>query len=114
MSWKTGLLFSAALVLTACQTETDEPVEPGIFDPGLVDRQRTQCETDGGRWGAGARSGQLVCYMTPDDANQSCSSSADCESLCLARSRTCAPVTPFFGCHEVLNSRGAKQTLCID
>lgn len=103
-----------ALALAACQVDEAEPVAPGTFDPGLAERQRSLCEADGGRWGSGGKSGALVCYRTAPDAGQSCRADGDCAGLCLARSRTCAPVTPFFGCHEVLNSEGVPQTLCID
>lgn len=103
-----------AVTLAACQTDAPEPVAPGTFDPGLADRQRAACEADGGRWGAGGKSGALVCYRPAPDAGQSCRADGDCTGFCLARSRTCAPVTPFFGCNEVLNSAGVPQTICID
>ena len=104
----------AVIVVSACQSDAPEEVAPGTFDPGLVERQRAQCEESGGRWGSGGQEGRLVCFLVTPDANASCNSASDCEGLCLARSRTCSPVTPFFGCHEVLNGRGAAQTLCIE
>jgi hypothetical protein len=106
-----GLL---TLVLASCRSEDAGTVAPGTFDPNLATRLKSECEAEGGRWGVGGKSGAFVCYRMTPDANQFCASDGDCEGLCLARSRTCAPVTPFFGCHEVLNSDGVPQTLCID
>jgi hypothetical protein len=103
-----------ALTLTACQEDAVDAVAPGTFDPGLAERQKALCEADGGRWGAGGRSGAFVCYRQTPDANQYCRSANDCEGMRLARSNTCTPVTPFFGCHEILNSAGVPQTICID
>jgi len=107
-------VMAMGLALTACQVDEPESVSPGTFDPGLSERQRSLCEADGGRWGAGGTAGSMVCYRETRDANRSCLADGDCAGLCLARSRTCTPVTPFFGCHEVLNSEGVAQTLCID
>jgi hypothetical protein len=108
------LLGVMTLALAACQEDPPATVAPGTFDPNLATRLKAECEADGGRWGVGGSGGGFVCYRTTRDANQSCSADGDCEGLCLARSRTCAPVTPFFGCNEVLNSQGVPQMLCID
>lgn len=107
-------MLLAVVTLAACQTETRDALEPGLFDPGLVEKQRAECTLDGGRWSSSQETGRSICFRTPPDANQSCQASTDCQGMCLARSRTCAPVVPFFGCHEVLNARGAIQTLCIE
>lgn len=107
-------MIFAAVLLAACQDDAPETVAPGTFDPGLAERQKALCEADGGRWGAGGSSGAFVCYRMTSDGNQFCRSAGDCEGLCLARSNTCTPVTPFFGCHEILNSAGVPQTICID
>ncbi len=109
-----ALMLAALLGLAACQTDDIEAPEAGGFDPSIVDRQRSQCEENGGRWASGGESGRLVCYLVTKDANKTCSRAGDCEGLCLARSRSCAPLTPFFGCHEILGERGDIQTLCID
>jgi hypothetical protein len=114
IAMRTLAAFVVGLALAACQVDEPDTVAPGTFDPGLSERQRSLCEADGGRWGAGGTAGSMVCYRPTRDANQSCRADGDCEGLCLARSRTCTPVTPFFGCHEVLNSEGVPQTLCID
>lgn len=77
------------------------------------DQQKAACESKGGRFGAGP-TGLQVCYRPTKDANQACTRESDCEGICLARSRTCAPVTPLFGCNEVLTDTGQEATLCVD
>lgn len=101
--------------LAACQKEV-EPPNTGLagYDPNLINNQRAICEEKGGRFGAGGFTGSFACYLETKDANKRCTASSDCEGLCLARSGTCSPVTPFFGCHEVLGRLGAPSTLCIE
>ena len=48
------------------------------------------------------------------DGGKSCKRERDCEGLCLARSRTCAPIQPLFGCNDILQDNGVMVTLCID
>ena len=108
----TVLVFG--LLLAGCQeggTDTAEtdPAIPDVFAP-----QRAACEKDGGRWGKVPNRDTFTCFRITRDANKLCSSARDCEGLCLARSRTCAPQTPLFGCHEVLSASGLRQTLCIE
>ncbi|MEO1154584.1 MAG: hypothetical protein AAFR34_00740 [Pseudomonadota bacterium] len=100
-----------ALVLAACQPAGSDLPPVGA---ALVTSQKEACEADGGRWGTGLSEETFVCYRTPADAGQSCAVASDCEGLCLARSRTCAPVVPLFGCNEVLGRLGARTTLCIE
>ncbi|MEL6645505.1 MAG: hypothetical protein AAFQ79_16360 [Pseudomonadota bacterium] len=104
-------LIALSLLLAACQ-----PADPDLPPVGeaLVTNQQAACEADGGRWGVGAQEGTFVCYRTPADAGKTCEMDGDCEGLCLARSRTCAPVTPLFGCNEVLGRFGTQTTLCIE
>jgi hypothetical protein len=81
--------------------------------PPALARQQSECQRGGGTFTA--RAGGLYACVTPTrDAGRSCRTGADCAGLCLARSMTCAPVAPLFGCNEVLDSRGARQTLCVD
>ncbi len=106
-----GVLF----VLAACDP-VEEAADTGLagFDPNLVENQRAACEQSGGRFGKGGLSGAFVCYQDTGEVNKSCSSSNDCAGYCLARSRTCAPITPMFGCQEVLGRLGATSTLCLE
>ena len=100
----------------------ETPVEPLVIDipapepaplPLALARQQAECAAQGGSLAA-RRAGLFACTRPTRDSGRACRSETDCEGVCLARSMTCAPVTPLFGCHEVLDSRGARQTLCLD
>ncbi len=72
------------------------------------------CEGKGDTWSrVGANQSQACLHVTRDSGKQ-CRRDRDCESVCLARSGTCAPVTPLFGCNEVLQDDGRRMTQCLD
>ncbi len=105
------------VVLAGCQQDgsEDSESEAALSDvPEILAPQRAACERDGGQWGKVPNRETFVCYRITRDANRGCSNKRDCEGLCLARSRTCAPQVPLYGCHEVLNASGLRQTLCIE
>ncbi len=109
------LSLAGLLLLAAClpdRTPPEPPAQPGT--PEFVEQQRAICEKDGGRFGYGPGKSTRVCFKTPDDAFEFCDSGSDCEGLCLARSRTCAPEIPLFGCNEVLTENGLRATVCLD
>jgi hypothetical protein len=102
-----------------------EPVEEsGVAKPGLAEpvadpveekpREQILCEKRGGNWGNAGRPGIKACIKRTRDAGKACKKQSNCESVCLARSRTCAPVKPLFGCNEILQDDGRRVTLCID
>ena len=99
------------LVFAACQPEEDPLVTGGGVIVSDVDQLAAQCRADGGRWGRTPSAGS-ACFRDAPDANDPCASANDCSVLCLARSRSCAPFSPFFGCHEVLTASGAQATQC--
>lgn len=107
-----GLIPVLLLVLAACQPDGTKPLAP--VGAALVTADRASCEKRGGIFGALGASGALTCFTTPRDAGKSCSKATDCESACLARSMTCAPITPLNGCNEIINSAGARLTQCIE
>jgi hypothetical protein len=106
------------LLLAACGTVLSPGGDPApratapTATPG--DIQRIACERRGGQLTPGPGPGSLICAITPRDAGQTCARSTDCEGECLARSRTCAPVTPLRGCHDVLDSSGRSTRLCLE
>jgi len=108
------LMICLTLTLLACQE--DGPRASGEIGglPDPLAEQRQACERTGGRWGAKSGGILFTCYRPTSDANRSCRVSSDCESLCLARSRTCAPTDPFLGCHEILTEGGGRATQCIN
>lgn len=99
--------------LVGCQEDGQEVSESETAIPDILAIERTACERDGGRWALAIGQSTFVCYHNLSDANKTCSTANDCEGLCLARSRSCSPVKPFYGCHEVLSSTGVQQTLCV-
>lgn len=76
--------------------------------------QQIACQAKGGIWSANGASPLRTCLLPTRDAGKSCNKESDCDGLCLARSRTCAPVKPLFGCNDILQQDGSTATLCID
>ena len=72
------------------------------------------CEKQGGNWDDAGKTGAKACFKRTRDAGKQCRKQSNCESVCLARSGTCAPVKPLFGCNEILQDDGRRVTLCVD
>lgn len=83
-------------------------------EPAPPSPEQRACEGGGGRWSQTTSPLLHTCLHTTRDAGKSCRKQSDCEGLCLARSRTCAPVKPLFGCNPILQEDGTEATLCID
>lgn len=82
-------------------------------DPPMLAQQRAGCLRAGGvlvERAAGVRS----CVTPTRDAGQRCIAASDCEGVCLARSGSCAPFQPLFGCQEVFTLPGRRETLCLE
>lgn len=109
-----GAVLLLGLALAGCEDEATSASDTGVAVPDILSPQSAACARDGGQWGKVPGRDAFVCYRLTRDANQPCTTKRDCDGLCLARSRTCAPQVPFFGCHEVLAANGARQTLCIE
>lgn len=105
-------VLACLLVLAACRDDAPAALNSAI-DPSDFGAAEARCAQDGGRWVALADSGPMVCLRNTPDGGRACSAATDCSSACLARSRTCAPVTPLFGCNEVLGVDGARSTVCL-
>ena len=103
------VLAVTLLALAGCNEDAAELPPAG---EELVAQRAAQCEAKGGRWGEGLK-GTMTCFQKTRDANDPCETKNDCEGFCLARSRSCAPVTPLFGCNDVLGVGGAESTVCI-
>jgi hypothetical protein len=104
----------AALALIAALHACDRPPPAEGPVPQDYTEQQRRCEAQGGRWGQGGKDGFYVCYRRTRDGGQSCSRGTDCQGLCLSRSRTCAPVTPLFGCQDILQDNGDRGRICVD
>ena len=111
---RAGLLAAAlaALALAGCrETPPPAPLSAVGLGPAAIE---AACVSGGGRMGAIPGSTARVCYRDLGDGGDFCASADDCEGMCLARSRTCAPVSPLFGCHEILTASGQRATRCVD
>lgn len=83
------------------------PEDAAVKSPGQL-----ACEKRKGQW-SGTASGFGTCVSYTKDASKSCSRSGDCQGECLARSGSCSPVTPLYGCHEILDAMGRLMTQCL-
>lgn len=96
--------------LSPAQIAPVVPVLPAV----QKSKQQISCEKRGGNWGNAGKSTLKTCITRTRDAGKQCRKQGDCLSVCLARSGTCAPVKPLFGCNEILQKDGSRVTLCID
>jgi len=76
--------------------------------------EETACVKTGGLWSVAGEAGGMSCLHMMRDAGKSCRKKSDCAGDCLARSNTCAPIAPLFGCNDILQENGVMVTLCID
>lgn len=95
----------------AAPVEAAEAVAPAAAPPSP---EQLACERRGGRFMQAGQTGAMACVRTTRDAGKQCRRGSDCEGVCLARSGTCAPLTPLFGCHEILQNDGTRVTQCLD
>ena len=72
------------------------------------------CEKRGGSYVGAGTSGLMTCQTPTRDGGKQCRAAGDCDGICLARSRTCAPVKPLMGCNEILQNDGSRAELCIE
>ncbi len=108
-----GLALSGLGLMGACQfagAGRDAAVPVG---QSFMDQAHAGCIRKGGDY-ISTKGGSFVCLMVPKDAGKSCQRADDCQSACLARSRSCAPVEPLLGCNEILTGSGIAVTQCID
>lgn len=96
--------------------EPDQRVEKPLQEQPapVLSPEEVACMKTGGQWSVAGKAGGMSCVRVMKDAGKSCRKENDCEGSCLARSKTCAPIKPLFGCNEILQDNGAMVTLCID
>lgn len=107
-------VIGCVFLLAACQEDGPSPSVSSESVPNLLSDAQQDCVRSGGRWALAPSKSGYACFRNLSDAGKLCSVEGDCQGLCLARSRTCSPIEPFFGCHEVLSNSGVRQTLCIE
>ncbi len=92
------------------ETPAAAPVVPeALKTPGQI-----ACEKKRGRFVKAGTTGSFICVHQTRDGGKRCSKESDCQGLCFARSRTCSPFTPVFGCHEILQQDGLRVTQCVE
>lgn len=107
--------FAASVLLIACQGEqqSEELGSPKLSSQiEQVESLAAKCTLKGGTMTIGGH-GQPVCLETASDAGKQCSSSADCEGICLAEGQICSSQAPMYGCNDVYEN-GTIATLCVD
>lgn len=102
-------------------TPAVEPAPPAAADAApIVTRPPPQspeqiaCEKTGGSYARAGAGDARACIRPTRDGGKQCRKESDCEGTCLARSQTCAPITPMFGCNDILQDDGRRVTLCLD
>lgn len=76
--------------------------------------EEAACVKKGGLWIHAGKSIAYTCIRITRDSGKQCRKGSDCQGSCLARSMTCAPYDPLFGCNDILQDDGSRVTLCID
>lgn len=99
----------------AAPPETADPLAAEPVAPAVIKSpSHIACERRGGRWSVAGGGAAAFCQTPTRDGGKSCRASTDCTGYCLEKSRTCAPVTPMLGCHDILNEAGRMLTECIN
>ena len=107
--------LAAETPVTPPETEAllDEAAAPPPPEP-VKSPSQIACEKKGGRFATAGNSTTFVCVRETRDGGKACSRETDCEGLCLARSRSCSPITPVLGCQDILTQDGLRVTQCVE
>ena len=89
--------------------------KPDLAETPVTPKSEMQlaCEKKKGRW-VKVKGELRACVLQTRDGGKRCERESQCESVCLARSGTCAPLKPLYGCNEILQDNGARVTLCLE
>ena len=94
--------------------EEDVAEKAEEVDPALLTPEALACQRRGGQWSRIGSGEARACVKRTRDAGKRCDADRDCQGVCLARSGTCAPIDPLFGCNEVLQDDGRRMNLCLN
>ena len=97
----------------APEVPTPEELAPAESKPPSSPEEAA-CVKKGGLWIHAGKSIAYTCVRITRDSGKQCRKGSECQGSCLARSMTCAPYDPLFGCNEILQDDGSRVTLCID
>ena len=107
-----GVALLLLALAAGCRPEGRGALPP--VGEARMDEYHKACLKSGGdylRLGAGKT---FACEAVPEDAGKYCTKASDCESACLARSHSCAPVKPLMGCNDILTEDGTAATQCVN
>lgn len=98
------------------QAATEPAPQPDLAATPVTPKSEQQlaCEKRKGRWAKIGSGGKRACVFQTRDAGKRCEKESQCDSVCLARSGTCAPFKPMYGCNEILQDNGMRVTLCLE
>lgn len=90
--------------------------QPDMAETPVTPKSEKQlaCEKKKGRWAKVGSGDKRACVFQTKDAGKRCEKESQCDSVCLARSGTCAPFKPMYGCNEILQDNGMRVTLCLE
>ena len=89
---------------------------PDLAETPVTPKSEMQlaCEKKRGKWAKVGKGELYACVYQTKDAGKRCERESQCEGVCLARSGTCSPFKPLYGCNEILQDDGQRVTLCLD
>lgn len=99
---------------TEAAAAAETPLPEPVATPAPKSEAQLACEDDDGTWARAGDGGGMACIYNTRDGGKRCDSKDDCDGECLARSRSCSPIKPLFGCNAVLMDNGAEVTLCLE
>jgi hypothetical protein len=99
--------------MSAAARAAETPAAPPPPEP-LKSPSQIACEKTGGRFAKAGNSTNFVCARETRVGGKSRRRETDCQGLCLARSRSCSPITPVLGCQESLTQDGLRVTECVE
>ena len=96
------------------EAATETPPAAAAPPPAPLSASALACQKKGGRYIKTGSGDLRACVKVTGEEGKRCTRETDCIGSCLARSETCAPVKPLFGCNEILQADGRRVTLCLD
>jgi hypothetical protein len=99
--------------MSAAARAAETPAAPPPPEP-LKSPSQIACEKTGGRFAKAGNSTPFVCARETRVGGKSRRRETDCQGLCLARLRSCSPITPVLGCQESLTQDGLRVTECVE
>ena len=85
-----------------------------VVPPAPLSPEAQACKRKGGSYLKTGDSNLRSCVRLTGEGAKHCTSGKDCKGACLARSGTCSPADPLFGCNEILQDDGRRVNLCLD